>query len=89
MTLQEMTARFAPVDLSADLSALPANERQALAKLVDAARVLDALYLRQVWAGNASMLQALAHDTSDLGQARLRYFLRPWRRSAATMRPYG
>jgi hypothetical protein len=78
-----MTARFAPVDLSADLSALPANERHALAKLVKAARVLDALYLRQVWAGNESMLQTLAHDTSELGQARLRYFLinkGPWSR---------
>jgi hypothetical protein len=83
VTLQEMTARFAPVDLSADLSALPANERQALAKLVEAARLIDALYLRQVWAGNASMLQTLARDTSDLGRARLSYFLThkgPWSR---------
>jgi len=34
--LKTMTARFAPVDLSADVSKLPANERQALAKLVEA-----------------------------------------------------
>ena len=33
-----MTARFAPVDLTADVSTLPANERQALAKLVEAAQ---------------------------------------------------
>jgi hypothetical protein len=83
MTLEEMTARFAPVDLSADLSTLPANEQGALAKLVDAARVIDALYLRQVWAGNEAMLQTLARDMSDLGRARLRYFLLnkgPWSR---------
>ena len=47
-----MAARFAPVDLAADLTGLPDNERQALALLVKAARTFDALYLRQVWAGD-------------------------------------
>ena len=51
-----MTARFAPVDLTADVAALPGNERQALAKLVEAAKVFDALFLRQVWEGNETML---------------------------------
>ena len=81
--LQAMTARFAPVDLSADISALPANERQALAKLVEAAKKFDALFLRQVWAGNEAMLLDLVRDTSHLGRARLRYFLinkGPWSR---------
>jgi hypothetical protein len=81
--LRTMAARFAPVELSADISALPANERQALAKLVEAARVLDALFLRQVWAGNDAMLQAIVRDTSELGGARLHYFVinkGPWSR---------
>ena len=81
--LQTMTARFAPVDLTADLSALPANERQALAKMVEASRVFDALYLRQVWEGNEPMLTALAADETPLGRARLHYFLLnkgPWSR---------
>jgi len=81
--LKTMTARFAPVDLSADLSKLPANERQALAKLVDAARVMDTLFLRQVWAGNETMLLNLLQDTSEIGRARLHYFLLnkgPWSR---------
>jgi len=81
--LRTMTARFAPVDLTADLAALPANERQALARLIEAARVFDALFLRQVWAGNETMLLALAGDRSEVGQARLRYFLinkGPWSR---------
>ena len=38
----------------------PTNERQALAKLVEAAKVIDALFLRQVWAGNETMLLDLA-----------------------------
>jgi hypothetical protein len=81
--LRQMTSRFAPVDLTADISGLPANERQALAQLVAAAKVFDALYLRQMWAGNESMLLTLVHDRSELGQARLHYFLLnkgPWSR---------
>ncbi|HVB37694.1 MAG TPA: hypothetical protein VND92_04120 [Vicinamibacterales bacterium] len=81
--LKTMTARFAPVDLTVDVSALPANERQALARLVEAARVMDALFLRQVWAGNESMLLGLLNDDTPLGLARLHYFLTnkgPWSR---------
>ena len=81
--LETMTRRFAPVDLSADVSSLPPNERQALAKLIDAAKVFDALFLRQVWAGNETMLLDLVRDRSDAGQARLHYFLinkGPWSR---------
>jgi hypothetical protein len=81
--LQAMTARFAPVPLGADLQALPASERAALEKLVDAARVMDSLFLRQVWAGNEALFMSLARDTSPAGRARLRYFLvnkGPWSR---------
>jgi hypothetical protein len=81
--LETMAARFAPVDLSADIFTLPANERQALVKLVEAAKVFDALFLRQVWDGNESQLLDLARDNSPLGRARLHYFLinkGPWSR---------
>jgi hypothetical protein len=81
--LQSMAARFAPVDLSADITALPANERQALARLVDAAKVMDALFLRQVWAGNEPMLLDLLHDATPLGRERLHSFIvnkGPWSR---------
>src|SRR5262249_31819822 len=40
--LKAMTSRFAPVQLTADTSALPANEKLALAKLVEAAKIIDA-----------------------------------------------
>jgi hypothetical protein len=81
--LQTMTARFAPVDIGADLSALPANEQQALAKLVQAGWVMDGLFLRQVWGGNDAMLVQLLTDRTPVGQARLHYFLinkGPWSR---------
>ena len=81
--LNAMSARLAPVDIRVDLSCLPANERQALAHLVRAARITDALFLRQVWAGNEALLLKLMEDTTLLGQARLNAFLvdkGPWSR---------
>jgi tetratricopeptide (TPR) repeat protein len=81
--LKKMIARFAPVEIGADLSALPAPERQALTRLVQASRIMDALFLRQVWAGNEALLLDLLEDETPLGRARLRYFLinkGPWSR---------
>ena len=81
--LNAMSQRLAPVDIRVDLSRLPANERQALVHLVRAARITDALFLRQVWAGNEALLLKLLEDTTLLGQARRDYFLinkGPWSR---------
>ena len=69
--LQRMAARFAPTDISADLSALSANDRRLLAKLVEASKVVDALFLRQVWSGNEAMLADLARRESPEDRARL------------------
>jgi hypothetical protein len=81
--LERSTARFAPTDLSADISALPPGEHTALRHLVQAAQVMDALFLQQVWAGNVTVLADLAKDESPLARARLRAFLLnkgPWSR---------
>jgi hypothetical protein len=81
--LVRKAARFAPTELVADLSGLPDNERQALAAMVRAARVMDGLFLDQVWGGNKALLVDLVRDTSDEGRARLHYFLinkGPWSR---------
>ena len=89
-----MAARFAPADIRADVTALPESERRALAKLVDAARLMDSLFLRQVWAGNDAMLQELSHEaisrsrattaaSAEAANAQLHYFLinkGPWSR---------
>ncbi len=82
-TLQRMAARFAPTDISADLSKLSDADRRVLARLVEASKIVDALFLRQVWAGNDAMLADLARDQSAEGRARLHYFLvnkGPWSR---------
>jgi len=81
--LNSMIARFAPVDISADISKLPISERRTLAKLVQAGWIMDALFLRQVWAGNEALMFNLLKDESPLGKARLHYFLTnkgPWSR---------
>jgi len=81
--LQAMTSRFAPVDVSADVSLLPPGEQKALAKLIEAGLIMDTLFLRQVWSGNENMRAQLQKDSSPLGKARLHYFLinkGPWSR---------
>src|SRR5687768_1447121 len=72
--LRRMSARFARVDLTADTSKLSAGDQRALAKLVEAARAIDGLFLRQVWSGNPKLYAELQKDTSPLGRARLDYF---------------
>src|SRR4051812_1591624 len=56
--------RFAPVELNVDVATLPPNEQRALGKLVDAAKLMDSIYLRQVWAGNEPMLLDLVQTRS-------------------------
>ena len=76
-------ARFAPTDIAADVSKLSAPDRRVLAKLVEASKMIDALFLRQVWFGNDAMLVDLARDESPDGRERLHYFLinkGPWSR---------
>ena len=81
--LRAMTARFAPVEVKVDTSALPANEKLALAKMVEAAKICDAIFYRQVAPLNQTWLAQLATDDSALGRARLHYFSinkGPWSR---------
>lgn len=83
VSLQRMAARFAPTEIGADVSRLSPVDRKVLAKLVEASKVIDALFLRQVWAGNDAMLLDLVRDTTPDGRARLHYFLinkGPWSR---------
>ena len=79
--LASLSKRFAPVEVKVDLSKLPAPERAALAKLVEASRYVDALFMRQRFAGNDALLLQLLSDQSALGRARVEYFLLnkgPW-----------
>jgi hypothetical protein len=72
--LQQMTARFAPVELRVDTKRLSAGDRAALKKLIEASRVVDHIFLQQLWTGNLALEAKLRQDTSPLGKARLEYF---------------
>ncbi len=79
--LNEKIRRFAPTVVTADTSGLAARDRQALAKVVEAAKLLDPLFLRQVWSGNVALKTKLEADRTPLGRARLHYFMLndgPW-----------
>ena len=72
--LEKMTARFSPTPLRVDTSKLSAGDRQALVKLIAAARILNGVFLQQLWDGNQSLYAHLQKDTTPLGKARLHYF---------------
>src|SRR5918996_1169928 len=81
--LAKKIARFAPTQLTSDTSRLAPKDRQALEKIIAAAKLLDPLFLRQVWSGNEALEKKLQADKSTVGRLRLHYFYindGPWSR---------
>src|ERR1041384_8696888 len=81
--LARKIARFAPTTLTADTEKLTPKDRQALSKIIAAAKLLDPLFLRQVWSGNDALERKLQADKSAVGRQRLHYFYindGPWSR---------
>jgi len=79
--LEKMQARYAPTELKVDTTHLSAGDKKALAKLLEAARVLDPLFMRQLWEGGPALYSKLQKDHTPLGRARLKYFWQnkgPW-----------
>jgi len=82
-SLATKTRRFAPTVMTANTTRLSPNDRKALQKIIAAAKVLDPLFLRQVWSGNDALRKKLEADKSAAGRMRLHYFLindGPWSR---------
>ncbi|MGA9118086.1 MAG: hypothetical protein WB699_01865 [Bacteroidota bacterium] len=79
--LDQMLNRFAPAVITADTSRLSPGDRAAMKELVAAARVMDTIYLQQVWSGNADLLKKLVADDSPQGKQTLQFFemnMGPW-----------
>jgi hypothetical protein len=72
--LKQMSARLAPVTLKYDTSALSPGDRKALPKLVEAARVLNFVFMDQLWSGDRALYEKLRQDATPLGAARRHYF---------------
>ena len=83
LELVKKIRRFSPTVLTANTAKLSAGDRKALQKIIAAAKLLDPLFVRQVWSGNAALQSTLEADKSVAGRQRLNYFLindGPWSR---------
>lgn len=72
--LNKMAARFAPTEMKVDISGLSAGDKQALVKLIQAAHIVNTLFMEQLWSGDLALYHKLQRDKSPLGKARLHYF---------------
>src|SRR5215510_6570499 len=72
--LKQMAARFAPTPLEVNTTGLSERDQKALIKLIQAARILNHIFMKQLWSGNLALYQKLQPDKSALGRARLHYF---------------
>ena len=54
--------QFSPVTITADISTLPAEEKAALDKLIEASKLLDPIFDRQVYAENPELKKTLSGD---------------------------
>ena len=70
--LAKKIGRFSPTVLTADVSQLTPGDRQALAKILAATKLMDPLFLRQVW--RVRWLKQNSTPTKCRWTARLNYF---------------
>lgn len=73
-SLGGMRTKFAPTVIGADLSRLSEGNRLAVAKIVQAAQLMDAICDEQYWSGTRALRAALEADASELAQQRLQFF---------------
>lgn len=81
--IDQRLAKYSPVPLAPDLSALSARDRQALDKLIEVSRLIDEIYLRQAWAGGPALRQEIAGWKGPKAQAARDFFavnFGPWDR---------
>ena len=81
--LQARLAAYEPIEIRADLTKLPASEKAALDKMVEAARIMHELFLEQATPGHAEMLAELNTYKGRQADAVREYFrinAGPWDR---------
>jgi len=57
--VSDQLEKFKPVKIEYDAGLLSGNDKRALAKLIEAARLMDEIFLRQVWSGNVKLREDL------------------------------
>jgi hypothetical protein len=81
--LKAKVARLTPVEISAPISSLSDKDKQAIKKIIAAAKLMNPIYSRQVWSGNEWLRAQLAKDSSEQGLLKLKLFDQnrgPWDR---------
>lgn len=61
-SIADKIAQFAPVTITADISSLPPSEKAALDKIIEASKLLDPIFDRQVYAKNPELEKTLSGD---------------------------
>ena len=72
---------IASTAIDVDITALPASEKAALAHILHAGRLMDALYIRQAWPGTERLIKERENSQSPASQAELatlNFYKRPW-----------
>ncbi|KAK9687698.1 hypothetical protein K7432_014681 [Basidiobolus ranarum] len=65
LTLKDRLSRFEKVKLSGDLSKLTEGDKEAVKKLVEAAHLLDQVYIRQLAPGNEELFEKLNNCSKE------------------------
>ncbi|RUS33105.1 hypothetical protein BC938DRAFT_473075 [Jimgerdemannia flammicorona] len=67
LPVHKRLSRYAVHEVGTDLSHLSPNERKAIPLLIKVGKLLDALYIRQMWSGNEKLLERLKdHNDKQL-----------------------
>ncbi len=81
--IDQRLAKYSPVRLTPDLSALSERDRKALEKLGEVSRLIDEIYLRQAWAGGPALRDEMAGWKGPKAQTARDFFtvnFGPWDR---------
>jgi hypothetical protein len=72
--LKEKIAQYAPFEIKYDSTLLNANEKICVEKLFEASRIIDGIFLKQVYSRNPEIKKQLESDPSPEARLTLEYF---------------
>ncbi len=73
-SLRTMIAQFAPTEIRYDSSLLNNRQKMVIGKLYQASRLIDSIFLQQVFSKNVEIKNQLLDGTSEEDSLKLIYF---------------
>ncbi len=80
--IQQRLAQFVPTNLVAEIDDMSEQDRDILVDLLAAARLMDEIFLRQVWTGNPEMRNKLELEADEATREYFAVNFGPWDRLA-------